>query len=76
MTSLTPLLAFLGFVQGAAPAQHAAGGEAALVLPDLAKALCDGLRVIRLRLHLDLLGDGVRCPTLHSSSDERVSGSG
>src|SRR5438105_3576841 len=39
MTSLTPLLAFLGFFQGAAPAQHAAGGEAALVLPDLAKAL-------------------------------------
>src|SRR5260221_7509372 len=39
MTSLTPLLAFLGFVQDAAPAQHAAGGEAALVLPDLAKAL-------------------------------------
>src|SRR5881296_3385125 len=39
MTSLTPLLAFLGFFQDAAPAQHAAGGEAALVLPDLAKAL-------------------------------------
>src|SRR6266478_1418585 len=39
MTSLTPLLAFLGFFQGAAPAQHAAGGEAALVLPDLASAL-------------------------------------
>src|SRR5258706_1369287 len=39
MTSLTPLLAFLGFVQDAAPAQHAAGGEAALVLPDLASAL-------------------------------------
>src|SRR5712664_1087889 len=38
MTSLTPLLAFLGFFQDAAPAQHAAGGEAALVLPDLAKA--------------------------------------
>src|SRR5882672_6280145 len=39
MTSLTPLLAFLGFFQDAAPAQHAAGGEAALVLPDLASAL-------------------------------------
>src|SRR2546423_14485017 len=38
MTSLTPLLAFLGFFQDAAPAQHAAGGEAALVLPDLTKA--------------------------------------
>src|SRR3979490_3009173 len=38
MTSLTPLLAFLGFFQDAAPAQHAAGGEAALVLPDLATA--------------------------------------
>src|SRR5712691_2433561 len=39
MTSLTPLLAFLGLFQDAAPppAQHAAGGEAALVLPDLAK---------------------------------------
>src|SRR5207244_13278571 len=38
MTSLTPLLAFLGFFQDAAPAQHAAGGEAALVLPDLNQA--------------------------------------
>src|SRR5712664_1149028 len=38
MTSLTPLLAFFGFVQDAAPAQHAAGGEAALVLPDLGQA--------------------------------------
>src|SRR5712664_4926752 len=38
MTSLTPLLAFFGFVQDAAPAQHAACGEAALVLPDLGQA--------------------------------------
>src|SRR5437879_4450778 len=38
MTSLTPLLAFLGFFQDAAPAQHAAGGEAALVLPNLNQA--------------------------------------
>src|SRR3989449_11050964 len=38
MTSLTPLLAFLGFFQDAAPAQHAASGEAALVLPDLNQA--------------------------------------
>src|SRR6058998_1514681 len=29
----------LGFLQNPAPPQHAAGGEAALVLPDLAKAL-------------------------------------
>src|SRR5258705_136852 len=35
MTSLTPLLAFL---QDAAPVQHAAGGEAPLVLPDLNQA--------------------------------------
>src|SRR3989442_1675464 len=40
MTSLTPLLAFRGFLQNAAPppAQHAAGGEAALILPDLNQA--------------------------------------
>ncbi|HLQ59929.1 MAG TPA: sodium-translocating pyrophosphatase [Gemmatimonadales bacterium] len=41
MTSLTPLLAFLGLFQGAAPAppaQHAAGGEVALILPDLNQA--------------------------------------
>src|SRR2546425_8205547 len=38
MTSSTPLLAFLGFFQDAAPAQHAAGGEAALVLPNLNQA--------------------------------------
>src|SRR5436189_5300418 len=37
MTSLTPLLAFLqnAATPTPAPAQHAAGGEAALVLPDL-----------------------------------------
>src|SRR5258705_318048 len=40
MTSSTPLLAFLGFFQdAAAPAQHAAGGEAALVLPNLNQAV-------------------------------------
>src|SRR5438477_528569 len=40
MTSSTPLLAFLGFFQdAAAPAQHAAGGEAALVLPNLNQAM-------------------------------------
>src|SRR5580765_140117 len=39
MMSLTPLLAFLGVFQDATPhAQHAAGGEAALVLPDLNQA--------------------------------------
>ena len=39
MMSLTPLLAFLGVFQDATPhAQHAAGGEAALVLPDLSQA--------------------------------------
>ncbi len=50
MTSLTPLLAVLGIAQGAqgaqgaAPAQpHAAGGEAALVLPDLNTATFFGM---------------------------------
>src|SRR5881392_2472309 len=46
MTSLTPLLAVLGVYQGAqgAPAQpHAAGGEAALVLPDLNTATFFGM---------------------------------
>jgi len=44
MTSLTPLLAVLGVYQGAAPAQqHAAGGEAALVLPDLNSATFFGM---------------------------------
>jgi len=47
MTSLTPLLAVLGVAQGAqgaAPAQpHAAGGEAALVLPDLNTATFFGM---------------------------------
>ncbi|HEY7193754.1 MAG TPA: sodium-translocating pyrophosphatase [Gemmatimonadales bacterium] len=43
MTSLTPLLAVLGVSQAAAPAQHAAGGEAALVLPDLNTATFFGM---------------------------------
>ncbi len=44
MTSLTPLLAVLGVYQGAAPAQqHAAGGEAALVLPNLNSATFFGM---------------------------------
>src|SRR5437660_1998600 len=62
MTSLTPLLAFLGFFQGAAPAQHAAGGEAALVLPDLAKALflggIDGRSLLLWGLGICALGLG------------------
>jgi K(+)-stimulated pyrophosphate-energized sodium pump len=38
MLSLTPLLAFLQNAVAPAPAQHAAGGEAALVLPNLNQA--------------------------------------
>src|SRR5213592_1205587 len=44
MTSLPPSLAVLGLFQDAvAPAQHAAGGEAALVLPDLNQATFFGM---------------------------------